>query len=298
MLVLPLPALEDPESETVPESLPFIVDAHVHVFPDELFAAIRKWFDQFAWPVRYKLTAQGVIEFLLSRGVNHIVALHYSHRPGIARHLNTFMAQLCKGYSQVTGTATVFPGEEGARSILEEAFARGLSGVKLHAHVQYFDLDGEEMLDIFETCSEYSQPLVMHVGRQPKNPHYAYQTDPFLLCSAEKLERVLISYPSLRICVPHLGADEFVAYHLLLNQYDNLWLDVAMGLADYLPLINPVPLEDMRMDRIMYGSDFPNIPYAWDRELKRLCSMELPAESLERICWKNAAEFFPIAMKV
>ena len=42
MLVLPLPALEDPESETVPESLPFIVDAHVHVFPDELFAAIRK----------------------------------------------------------------------------------------------------------------------------------------------------------------------------------------------------------------------------------------------------------------
>ncbi|MCX5860635.1 MAG: amidohydrolase family protein [Deltaproteobacteria bacterium] len=295
---MPLAALCDPEGERIPEAAPRVIDAHVHVFPDELFQAIWRWFDEFAWPIRYRLSSQGVIDFLLERGIAHIVALHYAHRPAIAPGLNAFMATLLEKYPQLTGTATVFPGEDAARGILVDAFRMGLRGVKLHAHVQYFDLDGEEMLDIFETCSEYSQPLVMHVGRQPKNPHYAYQTDPFLLCNAEKLERVLISYPSLRICVPHLGADEFAAYHLLLNQYDNLWIDVAMGLADYLPLINPVPLEDMRMDRIMYGSDFPNIPYAWDRELKRLCSMGLPAESLERICWKNAAEFFTISMRV
>jgi len=42
----------------------------------------------------------------------------------------------------------------------------------------------------------------------------------------------------------------------------------------------------------MYGSDFPNIPYAWDRELKRLRASGLPQENLEWILRKSANSFF------
>jgi hypothetical protein len=42
----------------------------------------------------------------------------------------------------------------------------------------------------------------------------------------------------------------------------------------------------------MYGSDFPNIPYAWDRELKWLKNSGLPQEKLEWILGKSAADFF------
>jgi hypothetical protein len=42
----------------------------------------------------------------------------------------------------------------------------------------------------------------------------------------------------------------------------------------------------------MYGSDFPNLPYAWDRELHALAAMDLPRDVLARICALNAVDFF------
>ena len=65
-----------------------------------------------------------------------------------------------------------------------------------------------------------------------------------------------------------------------------------MVLADYFPDSPAPPIAEMRTDRIMYGTDFPNIPYAWDRELKRLCSLDLPQDKLARILGENAKDFF------
>jgi predicted TIM-barrel fold metal-dependent hydrolase len=47
----------------------------------------------------------------------------------------------------------------------------------------------------------------------------------------------------------------------------------------------------------MYGTDFPNIPYAWDRELKVLSAADIPDNVLERIAWKNAAQFFDLTLQ-
>jgi len=47
----------------------------------------------------------------------------------------------------------------------------------------------------------------------------------------------------------------------------------------------------------MYGSDFPNIPYAWDRELKELKAADISHEALEKISYKNAAEFFSLKLQ-
>ncbi|MFH1465434.1 MAG: amidohydrolase family protein [Pseudomonadota bacterium] len=286
----PLPPLNDAEGERIPEGLNGVVDAHVHLFPDELYASIWEWFRRHGWPIRYRLTAPQVVEFLLGRGIRHVVGLQYAHKPGVARRLNRFMADLCRQYPQLTGLASVLPGEEGAAEILQEAFSEGLSGVKLHAHVQCFDMDSPGMHAVYAACRSAGKPLVMHVGREPKSP--AYDCDPYELCSAERLERVLKEYPGLRVCVPHLGADEFQAYADLLERYDTLWLDTTMMLADYLPIRNLPALTALRADRVMYGTDFPHIPYAWDRELKRLAAMGLPEGLLGRILGENAAEFF------
>ncbi len=40
MLQTPLPALDDREGDHVPESLPEVIDAHVHLFPDNLFESM------------------------------------------------------------------------------------------------------------------------------------------------------------------------------------------------------------------------------------------------------------------
>lgn len=293
MLKTPLPALNDIEDHKIPSSLPFVVDSHVHIFPEGIFKAIWDWFDKYGWPIRYRLTSPDVLNYLLSRGVGHIVALQYAHKSGTARELNFYMAEICQKFpNKVTGMATVFPGEKESESILKNAFKMGLKGVKLHAHVQCFNMNSEDMDTIYDLCSSEEKPIVMHVGREPKSP--AYKCDPYLLCNAKKLEQVIKNYPKLKICVPHLGVDEFLPYKQLIKKYDNLWLDTSMALADYLPIRNPIKLDDMRLDRIMYGSDFPNIPYAWDREIKWFKERNFPHESIELILGKNAFDFFNI----
>ena len=286
-----LPSINDKEGERIPGGLPSVVDAHVHVFPGNLFSAIRDWFDENAWPIRYRLTSSQVLEYLLHRGVGHVIALQYAHKPGISRMLNEYMVKKCRELpGHVTGMAAVFPGEAHAQEILKEAFKGGLKGVKLHAHVQCFDMNAGHMDVIYDVCQSEQKPVVMHVGREPKST--AYHCDPHRICSAEKLERVLRAYPGLKICVPHLGFDEISAYSNLIEKYDNLWLDTTMMLAEYFPLKDPIRLNDFRMDRIMYGSDFPNIPYAWDRELKGLKAAGLPRETLQWILKKSAVAFF------
>jgi len=192
--------------------------------------------------------------------------------------------------NRVTGLATVYPGEKNAESILQEAFASGLGGLKLHAHVQCFDMNSDDMNCLYECCRAHNKPVVMHVGREPKST--AYRCDPYEICSAEKLEHVLQDFPDLKICVPHLGFDETSAYQKLIDKYDNLWLDTTMAIAEYFPIKGGVDLGRYRLDRVMYGSDFPNIPYAWDRELKILKRANISFDALKKITYKNATEFF------
>ncbi len=292
-LARPLPALDDPEGVRVPEGLPPVVDAHVHVFPDRLMEAVRGWFDVHGWPVRYRMTSPELIRFLLDRGVSHLVLLHYAHRPGMARDLNRYVADLTRGDPRLTGLATVFPGEPGAREVLDEALCLGLRGVKLHTHVQGTPADGPGVLEVAAFCQERGVPLVAHLGREPRSP--AYRTDPHETCSAERTEALLRTFPDLRLLVPHLGADEFEAYARLSERYDSLWLDTTMMLAGYFPGLDPPPLTRLRADRVLYGTDFCHLPYAWDRELRALKGMELAPELLERILDRNARELFGIA---
>lgn len=85
-----IPLLQDREGTRVPFGLPPVIDAHVHIFPDRIAEAIWCWFgmptrhiyegnpcaEKNAWDIRYKgLQSQQVAEYLLSRGVSHVVAL-------------------------------------------------------------------------------------------------------------------------------------------------------------------------------------------------------------------------------
>jgi uncharacterized protein len=285
----PLEALDDVDGEHVDRDLPYVVDAHVHVFPDRVFQAMYGWFDEHGWPIRHKLGAADVIDFLLGRGVGQVVALHYAHRAGLARSLNAFMADIVRTRPRVTGVATVFPGEPEAGAIVREGFAMGLRGVKLHCHVQAFAVDDPIMHEVYEACVAADQPLVVHAGREPRSP--AYSKDTYAICGADRLESVLRSYPRLRVSVPHLGADEVDAYGRLLGLYDNLWLDTTMCMADYFPMDRPERWVMARPERVMYGTDFPILPYAWDREMLRIKQAGFSDDTLERLLGKTAREF-------
>jgi uncharacterized protein len=287
---LPLPGINDEEGLHLPESLPPVVDAHVHLFPDGVFEALWTWFETNAWPIRYKFKTPQVIDFLFSRGVKNIVALHYAHKPGMAKFLNEYMAQVAQNDSRVIALATVLPGESGAVDILKQGFQNGLRGVKLHCHVQLFSPDDEVMNEIYQVCSDNNKPLWMHAGREPSSP--AYKKNVYELCHVNRLESVLTSFPKLKLVVPHLGADEFVGYEKLLEKHENLFLDTTMLCADYFPFEVPRSLFEVDATRILYGSDFPNLPYAWDREIRTLVSMKFKEETLANILGQNVTNLF------
>ncbi|KAF9570855.1 hypothetical protein EC968_001343 [Mortierella alpina] len=331
-------------SETAPCP---IIDAHVHVFPQRLMDAIWKFFDTFYWPVLYKETYLATrADFLIEQGVRHVVLLVYAHKNGIARDLNKFLAAMVQDMNEryalahvmdssqrrrvASGLATVMPGEPGAKDILAEAFTTlGLSGIKMHSHVQCVAANHPSMDEVYETCIRFQKPVLIHAGKQPDSSGYKVDVDK--ICDASIVEDVLKRFPDLRICVPHLGMNQYQEFFDLLEKYPNLYLDTTMTLGAFFHSMD----EDKAMtlmirtmllqysDRIMYGTDWPNIPYDWCRELANLVSLmdgdgeatrvanaddgphrargqkrtAKSEQALERILWRNASAFYSIPVE-
>ena len=164
--------------------------------------------------------------------------------------------------------------------------------MKLHCHVQRFSPDAPELAEIYQACSDAGLPLVMHAGREPSSQ--AYGVDTYALCNVDRVARVLADFPRLKLCVPHLGADEFEGYARLLERHDTLWLDTTMTLADYFPVSPPRRLLDVRPERILFGTDFPNLPYAWDREVKQVLGLGLPEAQLALLLGENARSLYDL----
>src|SRR5262249_58473304 len=103
-------------------------------------------------------------------------------------------------------------------------------------------------------------PVVLHAGREPKSP--ALKCDPHALCSPERVERIVRAHPRLRLVIPHLGCDDLDAYARLVCAHEHVFVDTSMVLADYFPIASSPAVRALivqRPDRVLYGTDLPNI---------------------------------------
>lgn len=288
----PYPQLDDPEGAAVPTGVR-VIDAHVHLFPPRTFRSIWRWFEAHAWTVRYPLESPDVLEFLLSRGVERIVGLCYSHVPGMARDLNAAMADWARAEPALIPLGTVLPGEPDAVEVVREALGPlGLRGLKLHAHVQGIAPDDPRLDPIYAEASAAGAPIVFHAGRAPMCA--GYRCDPNVLCGPDRVAPVLERYPNLRFVVPHLGADSYSGFEALLDRFEHLYLDTTMAIASYLDPNPDLGILSRRSERLMYGTDFPNLPFAWDRELKVLLEADLSEDARRAILSENAAGLFGV----
>ncbi|MDB4965184.1 MAG: amidohydrolase family protein [Myxococcales bacterium] len=267
-----------------------IIDSHVHLFPPRVFDAIWRWFDRHAWNIRYRLYADGVMQHFADHGVERVVGLCYSHVPQMARDLNRYMAELGRAHPRaLIPLGTVLPGEPEAEAIIDEALALGLRGFKIHCHVQRMGPDDPRLDPVYARAAAAGVPVVIHAGRQPCLAGYGLDIDK--ICSAGATRRALERHPTLKMVIPHLGDDEEGAYFALLDELPNLHLDTTMLLGDYFERrIDPALLERYA-DRILYGTDFPNIPYEWDRELKWI-EQKLTPVTRAKILGANALRLF------
>jgi len=270
-----------------------IVDAHVHLFPDRLADAIRHWFSEHAWEIRYRIGVAEAVRTLQEGGVERMVALPYAHKAGMARALNDFTLVISREHPGIVPCCTVFPGEEGAEEILEEALCGPFAGVKIHSHVMRIAPDDERLDPVFRACARHGKPLVIHCGREPASEGYG--VDVRALSGAARLRRALDRHRDTICIVPHLGWDEPAEFEAMLGEFENLYLDTTMAIAGFFPGGPDVEMLRRRPDRILYGTDFPNIPYEWSRELSVVRGLRLPAADEERVLGGTAARLFGIS---
>ena len=266
-----------------------IIDAHVHLFPKRVFQAIWRWFDRHAWNIKYRITADQVVDFLVGNGVDRLVGLCYSHKPGMAASLNEFMLDVARRRPEVIACGTVLPGEPGARGIVARALAAGLRGIKIHCHVQAVAPDDERLDPVFEECAAAGRPLIIHGGNAPTTS--GYPCDPRQVGSMAAMRRALEKHPDTTVVLPHLGADEFDLAEALLDDFPRLWLDTTMMFGDFFAKQPDGAILTRRADRILYGTDFPNIPFDWDHEKRNLDRL-VDGEARAKIMGGNAARLF------
>jgi predicted TIM-barrel fold metal-dependent hydrolase len=287
-------SIDDPPERDLPANRApdGVIDAHVHLFPERVFAAIWSWFDENAWIIRYRLLAEQIDSFLGKRGVEHYLALNYSHAPGMAEELNRFTLDFAAAHPRCIPCATVLPGEDDAEGILDRALSAGARTVKLHCHVQRFTPDAPEMDPVYRQVVAHDALLVIHCGSEPTLPGYDFDTRSL---TAGALAHALDRYPDLKVSVPHFGFDETADYDAMLDRYEHLYLDVSTMLAEFFDATLPAGILERRWDRLLYGTDFPNLPYAWDRDLRAIEAAGLAPEQQAAILGGNARRLLGLA---
>lgn len=268
-----------------------LIDAHIHLFPDRLANAIRAWFDQHAWEIQYRESAEAAWARLSAGGVDRAVVLPYVHKPGIAEPLNDFTMALAKAHPELIPCCSVFPGEDGAEALLDRALGeQGFAGVKMHCHVQKCAPDDPRMDAVYRASARHRRPVVLHSGNAPATSGYGI--DVHEVSGAARMRRALERHPEAIVIVPHLGAAEFREYEALLGEFANLYLDTAMAISGSFEEGPDLGMLRRHPTRILYGTDYPNLPYEWTRELGVLRGLGLDPEDEALILGGNAARLF------
>jgi len=268
------------------------IDAHTHLHPPRLFAAIRRWFAEHSdWNLAGPTEPEAVVAALRAAGVERFAFFSYAHRPGMARAVNRWLHDAAAVFPDGIPLGTVHAEDDDPAGLVEKACGDwAFAGVKLHIQVQRFYPDDPRMLPVYERLVALDRALVIHVGTGPHTNEFT---------GVARFARVLERFPLLRAAICHMGAFETRSSLRLLDRYPNLYLDTTMALtAASTPFtgIDPCVVEDADLvrhaDRILFGSDFPNLPYPYEEERRGLWARDLPLAVYQRIFYDNARAFF------
>jgi predicted TIM-barrel fold metal-dependent hydrolase len=270
--------------------LPGLFDVHVHFLPPPVMRKVRAQFDSAgpligrAWPLHYRGDDEQRVAQLRALGVRRFSALPYAHRPGIAEYLNDWAAGLAAAVPEVLRSATFFPERE-AVSYVARRIAGGTDVFKVHVQVGDFDPRDAALREVWGMLADAAVPVVVHCGSGPI-PGRHTGPGPF--------GEVLAAHPALTAVIAHGGAPEYREHLELVRRYPNVHLDTTMVGTDFMNRLAPVPADVVAAyadvaDRIVLGTDFPNIPYPYAEQLTALERFGLGDDWLRAVCWDNGA---------
>jgi hypothetical protein len=224
---------------------------------------------------------------LRSFGVRAFTAMLYPHKPGMARSLNDWGTDFAARTPDCLHTATFFA-EPSAAADVRRALDQGARVFKCHLQVGDFDPNDPLLDEAWGVLAEARVPVVTHCGSGPVPGRY---TGP------GPVARLLARHPRLRLVVAHLGMPEYTEFLDLALCHDSVLLDTTMAFTPFIEGGAPFPAAELPRlrdlgDRVLLGTDFPNIPYPYPDALESLERAGLGAAWLRAVCHDNAAGLF------
>jgi hypothetical protein len=248
-----------------------LVDLHVHFLPDQVMTKVWAFFDQAAehfgipWPVHYRLSQEDRLEVLRALDVRVFAPLVYPHKPRMAEWLNNWVADFAADVAEAVPTATLYP-EPGVAEYLGRALADGACCVKVHVQVGGFDPRDPLLDPAWGLLVEAGVPVVVHCGHGPMPGRYT---------GLDVFGAVLAAHPRLVAVLAHAGLPDYDEALELVRRYPRVYLDTTMVGVPFTEALAPLPPDwAARLvgvaDRVVLGTDFPNIPYDYATQLRAI----------------------------
>jgi predicted TIM-barrel fold metal-dependent hydrolase len=273
--------------------LPGLFDAHAHFLPPVFQRAVWREFDHAgpkigrAWPIRYRGEVAERVELLRSFGIRRFPTLPYAHKPGVAEFLNGWAREFAVDVPESLWSATIYPEPEAATYVAELVEA-GVEIFKVHLQVGEFHLDDPQLDPVWGILEDAGTPIMTHAGSGPVGTPF---TGP------DSMSRLLTRFPDLAIVVAHMGMPECAGFLELAERYPNVRLDTSMAFTRFFSERGGYPadlvprLRDLQ-DKVLFGSDFPTLPFPYADQLDDLTRLELGDDWLRAVCWENGVRLF------
>jgi uncharacterized protein len=270
-----------------------LVDVHTHFMPQRVLDKVWAYFDAAGplvarpWPVKYRGEEEQRLKLLREFGVRAFTSMIYPHKPGMARWLNDWAADFAARTPGCLHTATFFA-EPSAADDVRRALGQGARVFKCHLQVGAYDPGDPSLREVWGLLAEAQVPVVTHCGSGPV-------AGPFT--GPGPVAALLARHPRLPLVIAHLGSPEYEEFLGLAERYEHVMLDTTMAFTDFVESAAPYPrgalprLAALR-ERVLLGTDFPNIPYGYGHALWALERTGLGPEWLRAVCHDNAVRVF------
>lgn len=269
--------------------IPGLADIHVHFLPEPMLRKVWAYFDAVQtpggrWPITYRLPEEERLQILRSLGLRAIPSLTYPHKPGMATWLNQWCAEFADRVPDAVHSATLYP-EPGVADYVARALESGARVFKLHVQVGAYSPTDPLLDDAWRLLSDSGVPVVIHAGSGPEPGPYT---------GVERVRAVLQRWPELTLVVAHAGLPEYDAFADLAEQFARVHLDTTMVGTDFTESAWPMPpgyVERLAalQDKVVLGTDFPNIPYPYAHQIEVLQRLSPSEDWLRDVLWNNGA---------
>jgi predicted TIM-barrel fold metal-dependent hydrolase len=270
-----------------------LIDVHTHFMPERVLRKVWAYFDSAGpllgreWPITYRADEEARVAALRDFGVRAFTSMLYPHKPDMARWLNDWGADFAARHPDCLQTATFYP-EPGAAEYVAAAIDSGARVFKSHIQVGDYSPTDPLLDGVWGVLEQAQTPVVIHCGSGPA---------PGRFTGPDPIRTVLQRFPRRSLIVAHMGTPEYAEFVELAETYDQVRLDTTMSFTDFSERGAPYPpgllprLAGLK-EKILFGSDFPNIPYGYLHALQACERLGLGDEWLRAVLHDNAAALF------